>query len=254
MYFPFFEVVRFRSGLIESCSLLVKLHVHHPTVHCFPSTVWLHEFVISTPAYWALITAKMNPRSLLLLLVGFMGGLSISFIRISLSTWGGAVGLRLPRSYTQLSRAPSKAADDAPAYIKPASNSKTISPLLEKHTVVAPKLSNDLPKICNNTDAMTEGPRDTSVYPSGWHIFQQSEWTPEEIPCYWTNLTHWQLTYYHDVPPIKMCTHDPEVDTVISSHLHKYGESCGPSYATFQSAFHLLLANCCVIDPVAIHL
>ncbi len=74
-----------------------------------------------------------------------------------------------------------------------------------------------LPKICNNTAPMTEGPRD-------YHILDQSELDESIYPCFWTNLTHWQLAHYHKLPPIKMCTHDPTVDTVISSHLHKYGE------------------------------
>ena len=70
--------------------------------------------------------------------------------------------------------------------------------------------------VCNNTSPETEGPRD-------WHVFNPSELDETEYPCFWTNLTHWQLTYYHELPPIRMCTHDPEVDTVISSHLHKWG-------------------------------
>jgi hypothetical protein len=177
----------------------------------------------------------LSPRSIMLLLIGFMGGLSVSFIRMSLATWGSAVGLRLPRSMVSLgsssgpARAPA-ASRDAPAAGRggagkggsgaaggaaAAAAAPPAAPVIAAAVPKAPTAAH--PPICNSTASMTEGPHE-------WHIMKQSELDEEAYPCHWTNLTHWALAYYHKVTPIKMCTHDPEVDTVISSHLHKYGE------------------------------
>ena len=93
---------------------------------------------------------------------------------------------------------------------------KSMLPPAHAAIVAAPPFSGEQRDVCNNTASETEGPRE-------WHVFSREELDETEYPCYWTNLTHWQLTYYHKLPPIKMCTHDPEQDTVISSHLHKYG-------------------------------
>jgi hypothetical protein len=191
----------------------------------------------------------MTPRSVMLLLIGFMAGLSISFLRMSVSTWGSAVGFRLPRNYgpgkaTSSSssasagsmRAGSSGAGGAGAGGRSTAaggaattTTKGSSGGAPPSTVVTaaragtspvdgllPPPVREFPKVCNNSAPMTEGPRD-------WHILSQSELDGSTYPCYWTNLTHWQLAHYHKVGPIKMCTHNPEVDTVISSHLHKYG-------------------------------
>ena len=74
-------------------------------------------------------------------------------------------------------------------------------------------------------------------------MLEKDEVDGEAHPCHLANVSHWALKYYHKVrarvvfvtrallslppPPaqldeIKMCTHDPEVDTVISQHLHKW--------------------------------
>lgn len=229
----------------------------------------------------------LTPRAILLLLIGFIGGLSVSFIRLSLASWGPSVGFRIPRSYSTsrstfdttttsttsssssqrknnkgISRAPAEEdngnenTNEGTVSTKQGSKSKFTVPSGEGSsgsgststngnngnggktitangkTVIRPLSSSlnsknqlspeaqaartDLPLICNNSEPMTEGPR-------GWHIFSQDELDETVYPCYWTNLTHWQLKHYHKVGPIKMCTHDPTVDTVISSHLHKYG-------------------------------
>lgn len=71
--------------------------------------------------------------------------------------------------------------------------------------------------ICNDTAAMPSGPKVWAQMTPSDH-----EAASKSIPCHWTNLTHWALRY-RGVDEIKMCTHDPEVDTVISSHLHKWG-------------------------------
>ena len=216
----------------------------------------------------------LTPRAILLLLIGFIGGLSVSFIRISLAAWGPSVGFRIPRTYTSRTSfsntgsdhhekfstttnkgritssnteneeedttstgssvtkdttktkftTSSSSSSSSTTNTKPANGNKVITPAgsttsksgNERLTPEAQAARTDLPLICNNTEAMTEGPR-------GWHIFSQDELDESVYPCYWTNLTHWQLNHYHKVGPIKMCTHDPTVDTVISSHLHKYG-------------------------------
>jgi FkbM family methyltransferase len=174
-----------------------------------------------------------SPRSILLISIGFAMGAFLSTFSARVNQIGSSIGIRLPRSFTSFTRPrasskemfasePSSVLSGRAASPPQREVKKEILSSVNSAPIIAPakapisSKAADMREICNNTAAETEGPRE-------WHVFQKSEFDEAEYPCYWTNLTHWQLTYYHQLRPIKMCTHNPEVDTVISSHLHKWG-------------------------------
>lgn len=78
-----------------------------------------------------------------------------------------------------------------------------------------------LPLVCNDTYRWPEMQAD-------YTILTDEDIIADEYPCFWANYTHWALDYYYKVPDIKICTHDPEVDKVISQSLHEYGFWGGP--------------------------
>ena len=171
---------------------------------------------------------QFSPRSILLVSIGFAMGAFLSTFSARVNQIGSSIGIRLPRSFTSFTR-PRSSSKDVTSEFGPGprqprkeistttnSASSVIAPIKTESKTLLVSKEADMREICNNTASETEGPRN-------WHVFQKSEFDEAEYPCYWTNLTHWQLTYYHQLRPIKMCTHNPEVDTVISSHLHKWG-------------------------------
>lgn len=166
----------------------------------------------------------------MLVCLGFMGGLMVSFVRILVVPVMPA--FKLPRAYSSFGgKRSGLALEDKPAAAlrneaRPASKpqAKVIEPkAVVEAGVPAPKVftgpiaEEDLPVICNKTVRFPDASE------ADWVVIKAEDIDQEAHPCHWTNLTHWALTYYYKLPPIRMCTHDPEVDTVISSHLHKYG-------------------------------
>ena len=94
-----------------------------------------------------------------------------------------------------------------------------------KHTVVPAGLRPALPKIWAKDEDIPEFCTDVERWPEEpveWRVLEEEDIDGEAHPCFLANVSHWALKYYHKLDEIKMCTHDPKVDTVISDHLHKW--------------------------------
>jgi FkbM family methyltransferase len=77
------------------------------------------------------------------------------------------------------------------------------------------KTEENIPQFCEGGERFPE--EDVE-----WHIVENEEADADAHPCHLANITHWALKYYHKLADVKICTHDPTVDTVISDHLHKW--------------------------------
>jgi FkbM family methyltransferase len=77
------------------------------------------------------------------------------------------------------------------------------------------KTEEDIPEFCEGGERFPEEEVE-------WHVVENDEADEDAHPCHLANVTHWALKYYHKLADVKICTHDPTVDTVISDHLHKW--------------------------------
>jgi len=80
----------------------------------------------------------------------------------------------------------------------------------------APPVS-PLPKLFKTEDDIPEFCEAPQRYPDEdieWHIVEDEEVDPVAYPCHLANISHWALKYWYKLGQVKICTHDPLVDTV----------------------------------------
>jgi hypothetical protein len=162
----------------------------------------------------------ISPTKACIFLLGFLAGVFVSLNvfppHMSFVRWSAPKGTEL------LAAAPKRPVLGNQGVRGPDSISTQVDQ--PKEVVNAPPVVaagvTSFPPICSNTQSMPEGPR-------SWAMQTAADHDPAATPCHWTNMTHWALKY-RGVEPIKICTHDPSVDTVISAHLHKWGFWAAP--------------------------
>lgn len=103
---------------------------------------------------------------------------------------------------------PPSAAEDLPRVtIKPAGATTPVPKLWKSEAAV--------PEFCEGVERYPEDEVE-------WHQLTYDEVDLDAHPCHLANITHWALKHYYRLGVVKICTHDPTVDTVISDHLHKW--------------------------------
>jgi hypothetical protein len=73
----------------------------------------------------------------------------------------------------------------------------------------------DIPEFCEGGERFPEEEVE-------FHLVEADEVDADAHPCHLANITHWALKYWYSLGTVKICTHDPKVDEVISDHLHKW--------------------------------
>lgn len=91
----------------------------------------------------------------------------------------------------------------------------------------APPVS-PLPKLFKTEDDIPEFCESPQRFPDEdieWHIIEDEEVDPVAYPCHLANISHWALKYWYKLGQVKICTHDPLVDTVsLFSSFYELGD------------------------------
>lgn len=71
------------------------------------------------------------------------------------------------------------------------------------------KTEDDIPEFCENPERFPD-----DLESIEWHIIEDDEVDPVAYPCHLANISHWALKYWYNLDKVKICTHDPLIDTV----------------------------------------